>query len=85
MLSVYLTWDELIHTSYFKTAHFRKLVAYSLAQFKGFRVTAAFKQDPDYPRVAAWYEDIVATPSRTYQAAPAGLRPGYAPQYGVEG
>jgi len=85
VLSVYLTWDELIHTSYFKSARFRKFVAYSLAQVKGFRATAAFKQDPHYPLVAAWYEDIVATPSRTCQAEPAGLRPGYVPQYGVEG
>lgn len=60
MLSHYLTWDELIHTSYFNVPKFRKLVAYALAQNEGFRATAAFTHDPDYKLVAAWYEEIVA-------------------------
>jgi len=54
----YLTWDELIHTSYFSVAQFRKLVAYALSQQKGFRARPAFAQDPDFVRVTQWYGAI---------------------------
>ena len=37
MLSAYLTWDELIHTSYFNNERFRKLIALPLTEAKGFR------------------------------------------------
>jgi hypothetical protein len=56
--SEYLTWDELIHTSYFSVPHFRMLVAYAIANSEGFRPSAAFKNDPDYNLVAGWYEEI---------------------------
>ena len=58
MLSDYLTWDELIHTSYFKNAYFCKLVAYGLAQGEGFSATQAFRQDPHYANAAAWHSEI---------------------------
>jgi hypothetical protein len=54
----YLTWTELIHTSYFHAPGLRKLIAYAIAQSPGFRPTEAFARDPDYPKVAAWYEEI---------------------------
>jgi hypothetical protein len=52
----YLTWDELVHTTYFKVPRFRKLVAYAIAQSPGFRASAKFMSDPDYATAARWYE-----------------------------
>jgi hypothetical protein len=60
LVSQYLTWDELIHTSYFRVPLFNKLVAYAIAQSEGFRVTASFIADPDYSRVAAWYAELTS-------------------------
>ena len=61
----YLTWDELIHTAYFKVPRFQKLLAYSIAQSPGFRATAAFQADPEFALVKGWYEDL----QRGYAAA----------------
>lgn len=58
LVSDYLTWDELIHTAYFKVPAFIKLVAYGISRSKGFRATAAFRADPDYPRIAQWYASL---------------------------
>ena len=55
-----LTWDELIHTTYFNVPRFRKLVGYAIGQSGGFRPTPAFTRDPDYALVARWHEAIVA-------------------------
>jgi hypothetical protein len=56
--SEYLTWDELIHCSYFNVPRFCMLVAYAIANSEGFRPTAAFKSDPDFDLVASWYKAI---------------------------
>ena len=61
--SDYLTWDELIHTSYFQVPRFRKLVAYAITTAEGFRATDAFKADPDYALVAEWYEALRPDPT----------------------
>jgi hypothetical protein len=58
IFSEYLTWDELIHCSYFNVARFRMFVAYAIAHSEGFRPTEAFKNHPDYNLVAGWYEEI---------------------------
>lgn len=58
MMSEYLTWDELIHTSYFDDEQFSKLVAFALTQADGFRATTTFKQDPEYGMLADWYGSI---------------------------
>lgn len=58
VLSDYLTWKELIHTTYFHVPRFRKLVAYAITQADGFRPTEAFLNDPDYEVVKGWYEEI---------------------------
>jgi hypothetical protein len=55
LLSEYLTWEELIHTSYFSVSRFRMLIAYTIAHSPGFQPTAAFKNHPDYELVAQWY------------------------------
>lgn len=59
LVSDYLSWDELIHTAYFKVSRFNKLVAYAVAASPGFAPTAEFRADPDFPLVASWYEAIV--------------------------
>jgi hypothetical protein len=54
----YLTWNELVHTSYFAIPRFRKLVYYIIANSEGFKPTQAFLDDPDYELVAGWYKEI---------------------------
>jgi hypothetical protein len=56
--SEYLTWDELIHCSYFGVPRFRMLVAYAMAHSPGFRPSAVFKSHPDYELVGKWHEEI---------------------------
>jgi hypothetical protein len=56
--SEYLTWDELIHCTYFNVSRFRMLVAYAIAHSEGFRPSEGFKNHPDYELVAGWYEEI---------------------------
>lgn len=58
MLSEYLTWEELIHTSYFQNPQFCKLIAFALTKADGLRAAEAFAQDPDFDDVAAWYQQI---------------------------
>jgi hypothetical protein len=60
LLSEYLTWDELIHTAYFKCPSFNKLIAFCIAHSEGFRPTARFLADADYARVAAWHAELTA-------------------------
>ena len=57
LVTDYLSWDELIHTAYFKVPLFNKYVAYVIANSEGFKPTARFLADPDYLRLAAWYAD----------------------------
>ncbi len=59
MLSEYLTWDDLIHTSYFHHPHFRKLLAFAPTRAEGFQATPAFKLDPVHDLIASWYSQIV--------------------------
>ena len=59
VLADYLTWKELIHTSYFDQDRFIKLVAYAIGQSRGFRSSPAFIIDHDYPHVARAYESIM--------------------------
>ncbi len=46
LVSNYLSWKELIHTSYFDVPMFRKLVAQAISQTPGFTATDAFRQRP---------------------------------------
>ena len=54
----YLTWNELVHTSYFSIPRFRKLVYFIIAHSEGFKPTQAFLDDPDYPLAARWHREI---------------------------
>lgn len=59
VLADYLTWKELIHTSYFDEDRFIKLVAYAIGQSSGFRSSPALVNDGDYPQVVRAYEMIM--------------------------
>jgi hypothetical protein len=50
----YLSWEELIHTTYFKVPLFRKLVCYAISQSPGFGPSEKFRGDPDYARLRSW-------------------------------
>jgi len=64
----FLTWGELIHTSYFVVPRFRKLVCYAIAHSPGFKPTEEFKRDPDYPLMLRWLEEI--RPKQSIDVAP---------------
>ena len=53
-----LTWDELIHTAYFKVPRFRMLVAHVIAHGEGFSPSTAFQDHPDGALIARWYEEV---------------------------
>lgn len=59
VLADYLTWPELIHTSYFTQERFAKLVAFSICQCEGFRASTRFQQDPEYREIETAYAQIV--------------------------
>lgn len=59
LVANYLTWQELIHTNYFRAVRFRKLIAYAISQNEGFAATDLFRKDPDYKVVAEWYDALV--------------------------
>lgn len=54
----YLTWQELIHTSYFEHESFVKLVAFALCQTDGFRPTPSFSSDAAIDEVGRAYGSI---------------------------
>lgn len=54
LISNYLSWKELVHTSYFDVPEFRKIIARAISQTEGFQPAYAFTLDGDYERVALW-------------------------------
>lgn len=69
LITNYLTWKELIHTSYFEVPEFQKLVLSAISRADGFRATDKFKADPDYAKTALWLTELER---RTEQAVAAG-------------
>lgn len=59
ILADYLTWNELIHTSYFADERFAKLMAFAICQCEGFKPTEQFAQDPEFHDIARSYGEIV--------------------------
>ncbi|MBI1650142.1 hypothetical protein [Hyphomicrobium sulfonivorans] len=55
----YLTWQELIHTSYFDQDSVVKLIAFALCQSDGFKPSAKFAMDPDFTAVQRAYAAII--------------------------
>ncbi len=58
LITNYLSWKELVHTSYFDIAGFRKIVALAISQAEGFMPTEAFLRDPGFARVGQWVADL---------------------------
>ena len=56
----YLTWQELIHTSYFEVPEFRKLLARIVSDSDGFRATDQFVQDAAYHETESWLRELQA-------------------------
>ena len=61
----YLTWRELIHTSYFEVPEFQKLVCGIIANSDGFQPSATFKADPEFTDTQYWLEEIQASQTNT--------------------
>lgn len=57
-MNEYLTWDELIHTTYFNNTRFTKLVAYAISCSSGFRPTVRFRVDPEYRKAKKIYTEL---------------------------
>ena len=58
LLSEYLTWNELIHTSYFRDVRFADLVAYALAQQDGFAATPGFASSEAFAEAGRAYHAL---------------------------
>ncbi|WP_439541710.1 hypothetical protein [Hyphomicrobium sp.] len=54
LISNYLTWNELVHTSYFEVPEFRKMVALAISQAPGFRPTENLLNDVEYQATVQW-------------------------------
>jgi hypothetical protein len=59
-ISQYLTWRELIHTSYFYIPEFQTLTACALCRSEAFLSTDALKQAPEFARHVAWLEEAAS-------------------------
>ena len=54
----YLTWQELIHTSYFAVPEFQKLLARAISDADGFEPSTVFRSDPEFLDSEVWLRDI---------------------------
>jgi hypothetical protein len=64
VLDRFVTWDELIHCSYFSVPRFRLLIVYAIAHSPGFRPSGAFRRHADFELVSRWYEVMKARGDR---------------------
>jgi hypothetical protein len=58
LISNYLSWKELVHTSYFDAHEFRKIIVQAISQAEGFMPTEEFKSDGDFDRTALWLSEL---------------------------
>ncbi len=83
LVSNYLTWKELIHTTYFELPEFRHLVARSVADAEGFAPSGAFATAPHFTKAADWLDvlrlDSAAAPAPVQTIAPAQVAAALAP------
>ncbi len=54
LMTDYLSWNELVHTSYFEVPQFREMVAVAISQTPGFRPTERLLHDPNYQVTVQW-------------------------------
>ncbi|MGI9522857.1 MAG: hypothetical protein ACR2PG_14550, partial [Hyphomicrobiaceae bacterium] len=57
-ISDYLTWNELIHTVYFRVPEFRKLMCFAISEAPGFTATDQLKSDAQLSEIKGWYREI---------------------------
>lgn len=57
----YVTWQELIHTSYFRDSLFRKLVCHMIGQQPGFRAKGTLRRDEQVELLEKWHR-VLAQP-----------------------
>lgn len=57
-LSRYLTWQELIHTTYFEMPRFAKLTALIIGSAKGFEPADALMRDAEIDAIRQWRDEI---------------------------
>jgi hypothetical protein len=62
IITTYLTWRELIHTSYFEVLEFQDVVAYAIGQSDGFAASAAFQAHSSHERAARWCMTLTPQP-----------------------
>ncbi len=58
VITNYLSWKELVHTSYFDVAPFRRLVALAISQAEGFMPTETLLADPAFHRTGQWVAEL---------------------------
>lgn len=58
VITNYLSWKELVHTSYFDAPEFRRIVIQAISQAPGFRPTEEFLEDGDFERTAMWVSEL---------------------------
>lgn len=65
----FLTWRELIHTSYFDVAEFRKFLAAAISQTEGFEPSQSLRSDPEFAAALRWIKEIAPERQDEQQAA----------------
>ena len=60
IIAQYLTWNELIHTSYFRLPRFRKFVSYMIANEDGFRPRPELAADTDLGTLQRWQHALTS-------------------------
>lgn len=63
VISNYLSWKELIHTTYFDVPELRQLIARAISAVEGFRPAPAFKSDAAFEASAVWLANVQPKPS----------------------
>lgn len=58
LITNYLSWKELVHTSYFDVHEFRKIIVQAISQSEGFAPTDEFKRDGDFDRTTMWLAEL---------------------------
>jgi hypothetical protein len=57
-LSEYLSWEELVHTTYFNAPTFQRLLAYAISSVDGFRPTPVLTSEASYPLLRQWLDEV---------------------------
>ncbi len=65
----YLTWNELIHTTYFAVPGFQRLVAHTIGDSPGFALTNEAGSHPDADRAVAWHDVLRPAPGQQTRLA----------------